>query len=112
MTDVLGGPVGAYLGLVVVIAGFAAFLTGQAVAGSWKPVWQLLPYGLLLAVAARFLFFALFKGELLAFPGFLVDAALMIAIALFAWRVTNVRKMVSQYPWLYRRTGLLAYRPL
>src|SRR3546814_1162667 len=40
MNDVLGGPAGAYLGLVVVLIGGAAFLTGQAVATSWKPVWQ------------------------------------------------------------------------
>src|SRR3546814_11164095 len=39
MNDVLGGPAGAYLGLVVVLIGGAAFLTGQAVATSWKPVW-------------------------------------------------------------------------
>src|SRR3546814_13763600 len=30
MNDVLGGPAGAYLGLVVVLIGGAAFLTGQA----------------------------------------------------------------------------------
>ncbi|MFN4088886.1 MAG: DUF6867 family protein [Alphaproteobacteria bacterium] len=111
MSELLGGPPGAYLGLVVVIMGGAAFLTGQAVAGTWKPAWQLLPYGFLLAVAARFLLFALFQGDLLALPGFAIDVALMIAIAAFAFRVTRVRKMISQYPWLYRRAGLLGYRP-
>src|SRR3546814_5991910 len=70
MNDVLGGPAGAYLGLVVVLIGGAAFLTGQAVATSWKPVWQVVLYGLLLAMAGRFLLFALFDGDLLALPGF------------------------------------------
>lgn len=111
MTDLLGASPGAYLGLVVILMGFAAFMTGQAVAASWKPVWQLGPYGLLLAMAARFLLFALFDGELLALPGFLVDLLLMVAIGLFAWRITHVRKIVSQYPWLYRRKGLLGYQP-
>lgn len=109
MSEILGGAPGAYLGLVVVIMGAAAFLTGQAVAASWKPLWQLLPYGLLLALAARFLMFALFDGTLLAFPGFVVDLLLMTAIGMFAWRVTHARKMVAQYPWMYRRKGLLGY---
>jgi len=109
MTEILGAPVGAYVGFVVVLMGFAAFMTGQAVAATWKSVWQLLPYGLLLALAGRFLLFALFDGELLALPGFLVDLALMIAVGLFAWRITYVRKVVSQYPWLYRRKGVLGY---
>lgn len=109
MNAILGAGTGAYIGLVVVLMGAAAFLTGQAVAGSWKPWWQLLPYGFLLAVASRFLLFALFQGELLWIVGFLIDLTLMVSIGLFAWRVTHVRKMLTQYPWLYRRRGLLRY---
>ena len=110
MTELLGAPIGAYLGFAVVLMGFAAFMTGQAVAATWKPVWQLLPYGLLLALAARFLLFALFDGELLSLSGFLIDLILMTAVGLFAWRITYVRKVVSQYPWLYRRKGILGYQ--
>jgi branched-chain amino acid transport system ATP-binding protein len=32
------------------------------------------------------------------------------AFALFSYRLTKARKMVSQYPWLYERSGLLNWR--
>ena len=112
MSALLGGSVGAWIGLVLILMGPAAFLTGQAIAGSWRPVWQIVPYGILLAGAARFLLFALFDGELLAIPGFLIDCAAMMGIALFAWRITHVHKLASQYPWLYRRRGLFRYEPI
>jgi len=31
------------------------------------------------------------------------------AIAAFAYRLTRVRQMVQQYPWLYERKGLLGW---
>jgi hypothetical protein len=32
-----------------------------------------------------------------------------LVIAAFACRLTRVRQMVRQYPWLYRRKGLLGW---
>jgi hypothetical protein len=32
-----------------------------------------------------------------------------LAVAAFAWRLTRTRAMVRQYPWLYRRKGLLGW---
>ena len=37
-------------------------------------------------------------------------AIVVFALALLAWRITAVRKMVLQYPWRYERTSLFAYR--
>jgi hypothetical protein len=42
---------------------------------------------------------------------YLFDAIVLSAISLLSYRVTNARKMVSQYPWLYVRSGLLSWRP-
>lgn len=106
----LGGSPLVFVGLTLVLMGFAAFMTGQAVANTWKPAWHAVIYGLLLALVARFLNFALFDGELLSASGYLVDAALLIGIALVAYRLTRARKMVSQYPWLYRSAGPFGWR--
>jgi hypothetical protein len=64
----------------------------------------------LLGLATRFLSFALFEGRLLHLPGYLIDVAVLTAMAFLAYRMTRVRKMVSQYPWLYERVGLFAWR--
>jgi hypothetical protein len=93
-----------------VLLAFAAFMTGQALANTWKPAWHLVVYVLLLGFADRFLTFALFEGELLSLSGYLVDTAVLLVVALFAFRITQVRKMVSQYPWLYERVGLFGWR--
>ncbi|MGH6926757.1 MAG: DUF6867 family protein, partial [Dongiaceae bacterium] len=52
----------------------------------------------------------LFGGELLSVIGYLVDTAILMSFALFAYRVTRARKMTSQYPWLYERSGLFTWR--
>jgi hypothetical protein len=85
-------------------------MTGQAVANTWKPVWHGVAYALLLGLVDRFLIYALFDGELLSPVGYVVDAAMLVAIALLAFRIAQVRKMVQQYPWLYARTGPFSWR--
>jgi hypothetical protein len=67
-------------------------------------------YALLLGAADRFLAYALFDGALLSVPGYLIDTAVLVAITLVAHRITRAQRMVSQYPWLYRRTGLFSWR--
>ena len=89
---------------------FASFMTGQGLAAMWQPQWHPVFYGILLGFADRFLVFALFDGELLSAGGYFVDTAVLIAISLFAHRFTKARQMVSQYPWLYERAGLLGWR--
>jgi len=54
-----------FLVLTVLIGGGTAYLTGRAVAHAWRPVWTLGVYVLLLAVALRFLHFALFDGSVI-----------------------------------------------
>ena len=92
------------------IAGGAAWMTGQALAATWRPAWQAIAYALLLTLADRFLIFALFEGELLSLPGLALDAAVLVAIALTGHRVTLAAQMVKQYPWLYERQGLISWR--
>ena len=100
-----------FVGLTLLVMGFAAFMTGQASANTWKPVHHALAYTLLLGCADRFLTFALFDGELLSLTGYLIDTATLMVIALLAYRLTQARKMVTQYPWLYERRGPFQWRP-
>lgn len=110
MASLLGNPFGVYVGLTVCLMGFAAFMTGQALAVTWKPAWHCVAYALLLGLADRFLAYALFDGQLLSLSAYLIDAVTLLGISLLAWRLGRARKMVSQYPWLYERAGPLSWR--
>ncbi|HEY5789649.1 MAG TPA: hypothetical protein VIX81_03440 [Gammaproteobacteria bacterium] len=110
MEALLGSSLGVFIGLTVCVVGFAAWMTGQALAVTWKPAWHLVIYALLLGAANRFLNFGLFDGELLAFGGFVVNSAVLLAIALLSFRYNRVRATVRQYPWLWRRSGPFGLR--
>lgn len=108
--DILGENIWVFLGLTVILVGGCAFLMGQAIAGTWRSYWQILPYSLIMAAANRFLSFALFKEQLLAVVPYLISILVVWALATFGFRLTRVDQMVHQYPWLYERSGLLGWR--
>jgi hypothetical protein len=110
MDALFGSGVGVFIGVTLCVMGFAAYMTGQAVATTWKPPWHALAYALLLGLVDRFLVYALFEGELLSLAGYALDTAVLVAIALVAFRIAQVRKMVQQYPWLYARSGPFSWR--
>ena len=87
----------------------ASFAAGHAVALTWRSWGQILFYTGLLSAALRFLDYALGGGELWSPGGFLLGWAVQLAVATFAYQVTRARLMVRQYPWLYRRKGLLGW---
>jgi hypothetical protein len=99
-----------FIGLTVILFGGAAYITGQTAAASWKPVRTVVFYTLLLGIGDRFLVFALFGGPLLSLEGYLLHTAVLMAISLSAYRLNKARKMVSQYPWLYERSGPFSWR--
>jgi hypothetical protein len=98
-------------GLVTVaMGGWAAWMTAQAIAVTWRPVWQCVAAMLVLAAVVRFFHYALFHGTLLTLHYYLVDAAVLLAIGLVGYRYTRASQMTSQYRWLYERTGPLTWR--
>jgi len=94
----------------VVIMGGAGYMTGQAIASTWRPAWQSVAYGLLLGAADRFFVFALFDGTLLSLSGYLLDTVVITAVCLVGFRLKQVSKIVGQYPWLYERVGYFSLR--
>ena len=99
-----------YLFLTVGLGGGAALMMGSNFATNWRPIGQVVLAGIGLAIALRFLHFALFEQELLTLPGFLVDAAVVIFFGLLGHRWRRTEQMASQYYWLYERTGPLTWR--
>jgi Domain of unknown function (DUF6867) len=110
MQPLLGTSLGVFIGLTVIIIGGAAIMTGRAIADGWKPAWQVVFACFGLALADRFLVYALFGGQLLSLSGFIIDFLVITALALVAHRLTLVHKMVAQYPWRYERQSLWTYR--
>ena len=106
----LGTTPAIFVGLTLILIGGAAMLAGRAVGGNWKPAWQVVAACFGLALADRFLTYALFQGELLNLPGLIVNFAVLSGLGLVSWRIAKVGKMVSQYPWLYERSGPLSWR--
>jgi branched-chain amino acid transport system ATP-binding protein len=111
-TALLGTTPAIFIGLTVILVGGAAILTGRAVANNWKPAWQVVASCFGLALADRFLIYALFQGELLSASGILVHFLVLTAMGLAAWRIAKVGKLVNQYPWRYRRTSPFGYTEL
>jgi ABC-type uncharacterized transport system permease subunit len=110
MNTLVGTTFDVWLGVTVVIMGFAAFMTGHALAQTWRPRWQVVIYCLLLGVVDRFLIWGLFRGAPWLASGYAIDAAVLIGFGLLSYRLTETRKMVTQYPWLYERAGPLSWR--
>jgi hypothetical protein len=110
MQSLLGTSLGVFIGLTVIIIGGAAIMTGRALADGWKPPWQVVAACFGLALADRFLVYALFQGQLLSLSGFIIDFAVLTGLGLIAHRLTMVHKMIAQYPWRYERQSLWTYR--
>ena len=96
--------------LTGVFGGGAAWLSGRAIAETWRPAWFAILAGCGLALATRFLTYGLFDGTLLSLVGYLRDAVLLAVIAVIAWRLRLVEKMTTQYPWLYSAAGPFGWR--
>ena len=110
MQTLFGSSVPAFLFVTLLLAGGASIAMGQALARAWRPRALVVVYALLLGGADRFLVFALADGRLLSMPGYLLDTAVVMALAHVAYQATRAHRMVTQYPWLYERVGTFSWR--
>ena len=99
-----------FVTVTLLVGGVGAWSSGKAVAASWSPLWKALLAAVGLSLFVRFLHYALFEETLLSLRYWLVDLAILLALATLGWRMMRVRQMVTQYPWLYERAGLFGWR--
>jgi hypothetical protein len=96
--------------VTVILGGWAAWMTGRAMALTWRAYWQLVLYLIVLAGAVRFIHYALFHGTLLTVQYYVVDAIVLMVIGSLGFRYYRARQMSTQYRWLYERTGPFSWR--
>jgi hypothetical protein len=101
---------GVFFLVTVAMGGGAAWLAGRSIAATWRPWWHVAFYMLLLALAVRFIHFALFNSRLLTLHYYLVDYAVCLVSGLMAFRLTRVRQMVTCYTWINVRSGVFGWR--
>ncbi len=101
---------GVFLVLTVILGGSAAVLSGRSLARSWKPFWRVFFYMALLAAAIRFLHYALFDATLLSPYYYLITYAVVLTAGCLGFRLMRTTQMVTQYRWLYERTGPFSWR--
>jgi hypothetical protein len=102
-----------FLLVTVLLGGSTAYLSGKAIAETWRPLWHLPVYMLMTALAVRFLHYALFHEVfflfddvaqfLLSLRNYIVDLAVLLVAGLAGYLVARRRQMAAQYGW--RRTS-------
>lgn len=98
-----------FIVVTCLIGGWAATMTGRAIAGTWRPYWHVLFYSALLALVVRWIHWALFQGTLASLHYYLVDFVILAACASLGYRMVRTHQMTTQYRWLYRRSGPFAW---
>ncbi|MDE2363055.1 MAG: hypothetical protein KGM42_10295 [Hyphomicrobiales bacterium] len=88
-----------FLALTLVIGGAGAFVTGRAMALTWRSQWLGVAYMLPLACAVRFLHYALFQ-EPTTVPQAILCFAILALAALGGFAVARRSQMIRQYPWI------------
>ena len=95
-----GDSFGVFLLVTVTLGGGAAWMSGRAIAQTWRPWWSIVAYMLILGLAVRFIHFALFAGTLLSPHFYVVDTVVAILVAGLGFRTTRRRQMAGQYGFL------------
>jgi hypothetical protein len=88
-----------FLALTLALGGAGAFVTGRAMAQTWRSQWLGVAYMVPLGGAVRFLHYALFEE-----PTHVAQAALcfvlLAAAALAGFALARRSQMARQYPWI------------
>ena len=95
--------------LTVVLGGAGAIASGRSIAGTWRSFSIVPVYMVILAAVLRFLQYALFQGDLLNGPEFLVTLVVVLIAAACGYRSRRAEQMSTQYSWLYTKSGPLGW---
>ncbi len=74
-------------------------MSGRAIAETWRPFWQVIAYCVLLALAVRFIHFALFEEVLLSGRNLAIDFAALMIAGIAGYVMARRRQMTDQYGW-------------
>ena len=85
------------------LGGGAGWLSGRAIALTWRPRWAVAPAALALGLAIRFIHYALFGATLLSLQYYIVDTAIAALFAFAGYQVTRASQMARQYGFLHRQ---------
>lgn len=95
--------------LTVILGGAGAMASGRSIAGSWKSFAIVPLYMIILSAALRFLQYALFQGDLLSVPQFIVALIVTLIAAAYGYRSRRAEQMSTQYSWIYTKSGPLGW---
>lgn len=90
-----------FLLVTLTMGGTAAFVTGKAIAQTWRPAWQIPVYMVGLAGAVRFIQYALFEQPFVAPANLIIDALVLLVLGVAGYRAMRARQLPQQYPWLF-----------
>ena len=103
------GSFGVFLLVTVAMGGGAAWMSGRAIAATWRPWWHIVVYMLILGAGVRFFHFALFEGTFVSPYYYVVDSAVCLLFGFLGFRVTRAGQMARQYGFRTVRTGPLTW---
>src|SRR5262249_6007367 len=86
--------------VTIVLGGGAAWLTGRAVAITWRPWWHVPLAALAIGVAVRFIHFALFQATFVSPHYYAVDTIVALCFGIAGYRLARARQMARQYGFL------------
>ncbi len=87
------------LGITILMAGGAAWVTGRAMALAWQRLPLIGAAAIGLGLTARFIDYALFAAPF-TWSRLLLDTVVALAAALAGYLLTRRQQMQRQYPWL------------
>lgn len=102
--------IGEFILVTMALGGGTAWMTGRAVASTWRTPLQLAGYMVLLCLAVRFIHFALFGGTLLSGYYFVVDFIVIMIFAFLGMRYTRAGQIATQYSFAFERAGPFGWR--
>ena len=93
------GPNGFWIFVLVsvVMGGGTAYISGRAIAQTWRPFWHAMAYALVLGLAVRFIHFALYQEVMLSARNYLIDCAVLCIAAAVGFMRTRATQMRDQY---------------
>jgi hypothetical protein len=99
-----------FLIITLFLGSGAAWISGRSTAQQWRP-WIVFFFSALgLGIAVRFMHHALSGGTMFSPQYYIIDTLILLVIGSIGYRFTRTNQMVTQYSWLFEKTGPFNWR--